>query len=146
MAESNCQALDSNFIVEMDNGEDMVTPPISQAFIESPWYDDIICVLQNLQAPPKLSRTKSRFLKIKSLRFCIIDNALFWRNHEGILLNCLLKEESNKVLQEFHAGHCGGHLYWKTIADKILRAGFYWPILFSYVKKFVTSCHKCQIF
>ena len=83
---------------------------------------------------------------MKSLKFCIVDNALFWRNHEGILLNCLLKEESDKVLQEFHVGDCGGHLYWKTIADKILRAGFYWPTLFSNVKKYVTSCNKCQIF
>ena len=29
MAESNCQALDISFIAEMDNGEEMVTPPIS---------------------------------------------------------------------------------------------------------------------
>lgn len=130
----------------MDNEEEMATPPISQTFIESPWYADIICVLLNLQAPPKLSRTKSRFLKMKSLKFCIIENALFWRNHEGILLRCLLKEESDKVFQEFHAGDCGGHLYWKTIADKILRVCFYWPTFFSDVKKYVTSCHKCQIF
>ena len=124
----------------------MVTPPISQAFIESPWYADIIYVLQNLQAPPELSRTKSRFLKMKSLKFCIIDNGMFWKNHEGILLSCLLKEEPNKVLQEFHAGDCGGYIYWKTTADKILRASFYWPTLFSVVNKFVTSCHKCYIF
>lgn len=36
MAESNFQALDINFIVEMDNGEEMATTPISEAFIESP--------------------------------------------------------------------------------------------------------------
>jgi len=48
---------------------------------------------------------------MKSLKFCILDNALFWRDHEGILLNCLLKEESDRVLQDFHAGHYGGHLY-----------------------------------
>jgi len=50
------------------------------------------------------------------------------------------------VLQEFHVGDCGGHLYWETTADKILRVGFYWPTLFSDFKKYVTSCHKCQIF
>ena len=61
MAKSNCQALDINFIAEMDNGEEMATPRISQAFIESPCYADIIYVLQNFQAPPELSRTKSGF-------------------------------------------------------------------------------------
>ena len=62
---------------------------------------------------------------MKSLKIFILDNALFWRNHEGILLNYLLKDESDKVLQEFHAGDYGGHFYWKTIVDKILRARFY---------------------
>jgi len=146
MVESNCQALDINFIAAIDDGEEMATPLISQAFIESPWYAEIIYVLQNLQAPLELSRTKSRFLKMKSLKKIILDNALFWRYHEGILLNCLLKDESDKVLQEFHAGDCGGHLYSKTIADKILRVGFYWPTLFCDIKKYVTSCQKCQIF
>ena len=48
---------------------------------------------------------------MKSLKFFIIDNALFWKNHEGIFLNCLLKEELDKILQEFHAGDYGGHIY-----------------------------------
>ena len=89
----------------------METPQISQAFLYSPWYADIIYVLLNLQAPLGLSRTKKRFLKMKASKFCILYNVLFWKNHECILLNCLIKEEGNKVLKEFHAGDCGGHLY-----------------------------------
>lgn len=83
---------------------------------------------------------------MKASKFCILDNTLFWKNHEGILLNCLLKDEADKALQEFHAGDYGGHIYWKSTADKILRVGFYWTTLFVDVKKFITSCHKCQIF
>jgi len=83
---------------------------------------------------------------MKASKFCVFDGALFWKNHESIVLNCLIKEEVNKVLKEFHAGDCGGHLYWKSTPDKILRAGFYWPTLFADVKKFVTACHQCQIF
>ena len=83
---------------------------------------------------------------MKASKFCIIDNVLFWRNQEGILLNFLTIEETDDVLKEFHADDCGGHLYWKSTADKILRAGFYWPSLFTDVKTFVMSCHKCQIF
>jgi hypothetical protein len=143
MTETNFQALDIN---ELDNEQEMATPQINQAFLQSPWYADICFVLLNLQAPPGLSRTKKRFLKMKASKFCIIDNVLFWKNHEGILLNCLTLDETDNVLKEFHAGDCGGHLYWKSTADKILRAGFYWPSLFADVKKFVMSCHKCQIF
>ena len=119
-------ALDINLITELHDEQEMEIPQIGQPFLDSPQYADIIYVLQNLQDPLGLSITKSRFLKMEASKFCIMDNTLFWKNHEGILLNCLLKEESNKVLQEFHAGDFGGHLYWKSTTEKILRAGFYW--------------------
>ena len=45
------------------------------------------------------------------MRYCILDSSLFWKDHGGILLNCLLKDEANKVMEEFHVGDCGGHLY-----------------------------------
>jgi len=83
---------------------------------------------------------------MKASKFCIINNVLFWKNHESILLNFLTLNETDNVMKEFHVGDCGGHLYWKSTTDKILRAGFYWPFLFADVKKFVISCHKCQIF
>ena len=74
MTETNCQALDIN---ELDDNQEMATPQISQAFLDSPWYADIIYVLLNLQAPPGLSRTKRRFLKMTSLKYFILDNVLF---------------------------------------------------------------------
>jgi len=45
MIETNFQALDIN---ELDNEQEMATPQISQAFLESPWYVDIIHVLLNV--------------------------------------------------------------------------------------------------
>jgi len=143
MTKTNFQALDIN---ELDNEQEMMTPQINQTFLQSPWYVDICFVLLNLHAPPGLSRTKKIFLKMKASKFCILDNALFWKNHEGILLNCLTLNETNNVMKQFHAGDYGGHLYWKSTADKILRDGYYWPSLFADVKKIVVSCHKCQIF
>jgi hypothetical protein len=119
---------------------------VKEVFLNSPWYADLIFVLHNLQARPSLTKTKSRFLKLEALKFCILEGNLYWKDPGGILLNCLLKDEVDKVLQDFHAGDCGGHLSWKTIANKILRVGFYWPTLFADVHQKVTSCHKCQVF
>ena len=64
----------------------MATPQISEPFTDSPWYADIIFVLLNLEAPLGLSRTKAIFLKMKSLKYCIIDNSLFWKDNDGIIL------------------------------------------------------------
>lgn len=82
-------------------------------------------VLQNLQAPPCLTKTKARFLKLKGVKFCILDQDLYWKDSRGILLNYLLKDEADKIMEEFHQGDCGGHLYWKGTKNKILRAAFY---------------------
>ena len=88
----------------------MATPQINPTLLQSPWYADICFVLLNLHAPPGLSRTKKRFLKMKASKFCIIDNVLYWKNHEGILLNCLTLNETDNVMKEFHAGDCGSNV------------------------------------
>jgi hypothetical protein len=104
----------------------------------------LFCI--NYKLSPGLTKTKARFLKLKALKFLILEGNLYWKDPRGILLNCLLKDEADKVLQDFHAGDCSGHLNWKTIANKILRVGFYWSTLFTDVHQKVTSCHKCQVF
>ena len=99
-----------------------------------------------MNAPPSLSKTKDRFLKLKAVKFCILDNVLYLKYIGDILLKCLLKDDVDRVMHEFHGDDCGGHIYWKTTANKITRAGFYWPTFFPDVHKMVIACHKCQIF
>eukprot|EP00253_Pinus_taeda_P027250 PITA_27250 len=70
MSETNFQALDIN---QLDNEPELATPQISETFLQSPWYADICFALLNLCAPPGLSRTKKRFLRMKSSKFCVID-------------------------------------------------------------------------
>ena len=128
MAQSNHEALGINFlepctdiIAQQEEGK------VHLDFLASSWYKDIVHVLQNLQAPPELSKAQARYVKLKYAKFCILNKFLYWKDPGGILLNCLLEEEAKQKIKEFHSGDYGGHLYWKAIAHKILRAGFYWP-------------------
>jgi hypothetical protein len=123
-----------------------VTAHVKEVFSNYPWYTDLIFVLHNLQGPPSLTKTKARFLKLKSLKYYILNGDLYWKDVGGILLNCLLKDEVEKALQDFHEGSCGRYLNWMTNANKILIVGFYWPTLFADVHKKVTSCQKFQVF
>eukprot|EP00253_Pinus_taeda_P018289 PITA_18289 len=129
-----------------DEDQENSSIQVSEIFLSSPWYVDILYVLQHLSLPPGMPRNRSRKLKLKPAKFCILDSALFWKDHGGMLLNCLVEEEAKRVVEDFHRGDCGGHLFWKTTANKILRAGYYWPSLFSDVYKAVKNCHECQIF
>jgi len=56
-------------------------------------------VLRNLQAPPKLSKTKAKFLKLKAAKFCILNQSLYWKDPEGILLSYLLEGEVEKTIR-----------------------------------------------
>jgi hypothetical protein len=42
------------------------------------------------------------------MKFFILDGNLYWKDVGGILLNCLMKDEADKVMQEFNEGDCGG--------------------------------------
>ena len=147
MAETGVTNVDINFLnISIVVEEDHQKPDVSEDFLESPWYKDVIYVLKDLQAPPALTRTKARSVKLKSSRYVIINGFLYWKDHGGILLNCLLETEVREKINEFHKKDCGGHLYWKTTTYKILRAGFYWPTLFTDVYKEVSTCHQLTLF
>jgi len=96
--------------------------------------------------PTGMARNKARTLKLKAAKFCILISTLYWKDPGGVLLNCLVEEEAKQVMEDFHKGDCGGHLFWKTMANKIMRAGYYGPTLFADVFKTIKSYHNCQIF
>jgi hypothetical protein len=79
--------------------------------LASPWYRDIIYVIKNLQAPPELTGTKARLVKLKSFGYYIFNGFLYWKDPRGVLLNCLLETEVKEKINDFHKKDCGGHLY-----------------------------------
>jgi ribonuclease HI len=145
MAESNYKALGINLIneqAELSNRELQGTVPLTACL----WYKDILYFLQELRPPDGMEKSKARALKLKAVRYCLIGQALYWRDPQGILLMCLDPQQAQKVMNDFHSGLCGGHYFWKTTAHKILRAGYYWPTLFHDVCREIRSCIKCQKF
>ena len=102
-------------------------------FLSYHWYSDIIYVLHHLNPPPGMTNSKGRSLKLKASKYCILDSALYWKDPRGILLNCLVENEAQEVMNDFHKGDYGGHLFWNTTANKLLRVGYYCPTLFAYL-------------
>jgi hypothetical protein len=58
-------------------------------------------------------------------------------------MQCLEKEELEKVLSKLHAGEASGHFGRDTTAQKVIRDGYYWPTLF---KDAHALCRKCIIY
>ena len=89
MAESNLQALDINMVNALDEQQGLPDPTVEEKFQSSPWYSDILYVLTHLNAPPELSKTKARFLNLKARSYCIMNESLYWKSPNGLLLKCL---------------------------------------------------------
>ena len=140
LAEENCRMLDINLMgTIVENGqteeEETTEPEKNQTLAENlascDWYFAIAKFLLKLEVLPGLSTSQARTVKLRAAKYCIHENLLYWRDPYEMLLRCLDKEQSIEVMQQFHSSICGGHHYWKTIAHKILRAGYFWPTLFS---------------
>ena len=101
--------------------------------------------METLTAPDYLEPRKKRALRLKYAPYLLIDNVLFWRNSDGVLLQCLDIDETEVILKELHSGPAGGHFGGETTAHKILRAGYYWPTLFRDSYTFVRKCQECQL-
>jgi hypothetical protein len=102
--------------------------------------------MQELWPPDNLQRNKEKALKLKAVRYCLIDQVLYWKDPLGFLLKCVDPQEDDRIMVEFHDSLCGRHHFWKTTAYKILRAGYYWPTVFTDVCRRVRACIKCQKF
>lgn len=112
MAETGVEDVNNNFLdISTVSDQTHQEPDVSEDFLASPWYRDIIYVLKNLQAPPELTRSKARSVKLKSSRFCIVNGFLYWKEPGGVLLNCVLEIEVREKINEFHRKDCGGHLF-----------------------------------
>jgi hypothetical protein len=153
LAESNFRALGINNLQEyegcldIDEIDDLVaTPNIEEKFSTSVLYKYIVSYLLTLKCPSDMNLSKSRTLKLHAVKYCISKNKLYWKDPLGFLLVCLIESETRKVINDFHEGVCRGHHAWREMSYKILREGYYWPNLFTYVNTKVRSCNSCQLF
>ena len=98
MTKANCEYLQLNFLSNTLSGLDPGLQVITNFFL-CPLYSDIVYVLQNLQAPPKLGKTRARSVKLKTTKFFILNHYLYWKDPGGILLNFLLENEAQQTMK-----------------------------------------------
>ena len=63
---------------------------------------------------------------------------------DGIIRRCVPEEETNSMISYYHDLPCEGHASVDKTMAKILQAGFYCPLLFKDVCKYVQACDRCQ--
>lgn len=94
------------------------------------WTQNLVYFLQTSLCPPEMSRKKIRYFRLQTISYALIDGVLCKRYINDILLRYIGIVQIEKALHEFHYGEVGGHFSpWVTML-KIMRVGYYWPIVF----------------
>jgi hypothetical protein len=113
LAKAKCQALGVSFIKEcsgIQQGQlSEIDPQREPPLARCPWYKDVIYFLQELWPPDGLQRNKARALKLKAIKYCLVDQILYWKDPLGVLLKCMDLQEADGIMVEFHSGLCGGN-------------------------------------
>ena len=92
----------------------------------NPWYRDIIMYLQTLKVPTHLSGDECWRLRHVAKNYLIVDDNLYFHVVDSILRHFLTHEEFEVVLNDFHGGACGGHLFGLATTQTIMRVGYFW--------------------
>ncbi|KAL0402038.1 UNVERIFIED_CONTAM: hypothetical protein Slati_4233700 [Sesamum latifolium] len=87
---------------------------------------------------------EARKLKLRSARFALIDGDLYKRGFSSPMLKCLNPDKAEYVLREIHEGSCDNHSGARSLANKVLRQGYYWPTMVKDALSLVQRYSPCQ--
>ncbi|XP_059669178.1 uncharacterized protein LOC132314320 [Cornus florida] len=103
------------------------------------WRIPFIMFLRN----PNIKADRS--IKRKAINFVLLDGDLYRKGLEdGLLLQCISKEESLQVMAEVHEGSCGAHQAGIKMRWLIRRYGYYWPRMRKDCIDYSKGCQACQ--
>jgi hypothetical protein len=63
----------------------------------------------------------------------MLEDELYYRTIDGVLLKCLSEEEAKILLGEIHEGVCGAHQ----------SNSYYWPTILEDCFKYYKGCQEC---
>nr|XP_025678202.1 uncharacterized protein LOC112778047 [Arachis hypogaea] len=106
------------------------------------WQQPYIQYLKSGEFPLGVQDLKK--FKQQASFFTLLNDKLYRRGYSRPLLKCLDRSEADLALAEVHESICGMHSGTRSLAQKILCAGFYWPTIWEDIQKKVRTYDHCQ--
>ncbi|KAL0313366.1 UNVERIFIED_CONTAM: hypothetical protein Sradi_5735900 [Sesamum radiatum] len=106
------------------------------------WRTPIICWID--EGHLLGDRWEATKKKNRAIHFLMQGGTLYKKSFTHPLLRCLSQAEGLHVLKEIHDGCCGSHVGTLALANKALRAGYFWPTIKQDARYLVNKCEKCQ--
>ncbi|KAK1550949.1 hypothetical protein Q3G72_027475 [Acer saccharum] len=128
----------------------LMSPSIQETEILAPvddgrsWIEPIFNYLQADILPD--DRAKARKIKAKAAKFCILYGKLYKKSFTGPYLRCVTPRKAYDVLKSLHYEECGNHSGARSLSNRAITVGYYWPTMRIDSQNHVKSCDKCQRF
>ena len=120
---------------------DLCDVEVAQVGSEPSWMDPIWDYIINGRLPDDLKEVAK--IRTRSAKFTNHKGSLYKRGFFTPILKCIAGKNIEYVLREVHKGICGNHIGARALAGKILRQGYYWPII---LKDAIDLVRKWKIF
>ena len=104
------------------------------------WVDPILEYLTKGKIPE--DKNKARRLKYQVNRYTVLNGKLYRWGYAVPYLRCLRPDEVNYVMREIQGGVCGNHSGKRSLAQKALKQGYYWPTMQKDSVELVQKCKK----
>ena len=92
------------------------------------------------------SQKVTRKLRYKSAKYVLLDDQLYYKTIDGVLLKCLNQEEAKVLMGEVHEGICRAHQLAYKMKQIIRRTGYFQPTILEDSFEYYKGCQNCQRF
>ncbi|XP_050258827.1 uncharacterized protein LOC126703798 [Quercus robur] len=106
------------------------------------WMTPLISFLRDGHLPQNTD--EARKVKKRAARFTILNDVLYKRGFSMPYLKCVDEDEAKYILEEVHGGVCGDHAGPRSLVNKVIRAGYFWPTMQGDAANLVRRCNRCQ--
>ena len=85
-----------------------------------------------------------RNIRRLAFKYILIDDELYRRTAEDVLLKCLDSDQARVAKGEVLVGICGMHQSAPKMKWLFRRTGFYWPTMMADCFRYYKGCEECQ--
>ena len=131
---------DANRLAQYASGYRLMEETMVLELAADDWRKEIVDYLKD---PSKKVDIKIRF---RAIKYVLLEEELYYRTIDGVLLKCIDKEEAKVLMGEIHEGVCGFHQSAYKMKLVIRRNGYFWPTMLEDCFTYYKGCQECQKF
>jgi len=91
-----------------------------------------------------LEPDEGKKIKRNYAKYTLMDGELFRHGFTHLILVCVSGEQCTRIMAELHEGICNSHVGGRSLASKVVCAGYYWPTMRENCIRHAQRCKQCQ--